>query len=70
MNYKLNTTKQHDGGRPILPSLRKLLPFLVNERSNMVITLVAVIVNSLSTLVAPVLIAYAIDTYFAGKNFS
>ncbi len=71
MNYKLNNSAKaanQKGGD--IAALKSLLPLLATEKKDLGIALVAIVLNAGTTLVAPVIIAYAIDTYIQTKNFS
>lgn len=63
MKYKLKNSEDKDVGKAIKPSLKKLFPLLRDEKSKLVITLIAVIISSLSELVAPIIIWVTIDDY-------
>lgn len=68
MNYTLNKS----GGPPRKKSLReasrKFLPLLAAERANITVALIAMLLNSMATLIAPVLIIRAIDRYIRPKD--
>ncbi|MES2213445.1 MAG: ABC transporter ATP-binding protein [Patescibacteria group bacterium] len=71
MNYTLNTQKTNTSGpKPsFLTAMRKLAPLLATEKRNLVIAMIAIIVNSLATLVAPIVVSHTVDTYIRLKNF-
>lgn len=55
-NYRLNTTDSKKPKETTLESLKRFAPFLVGEGRIISVTLIAVIVSSLATLVAPIII--------------
>lgn len=71
MNYSLN---KNDSGEVKPPStlyaLRKLLPLVSDEKGVLIGAFVAVLVNSLLSLIAPRLIAHAVDTFIPTRNFN
>ncbi|MDB4978149.1 MAG: multidrug transporter [Candidatus Peribacteria bacterium] len=50
-------------------ALAKLLPLLREEKRTMFLASLAIVLNSFLTLLAPVLIGYAIDTYIQTKQY-
>jgi ATP-binding cassette subfamily B protein len=46
-----------------------LFPLLKDERKNLVIALIAVVISSAANLLSPIIIARAVDTAIAGHNF-
>ena len=72
MNYKLNVTdQQKEKEKSVLgTALRRLLPLMKGEKKGVAIALAATLVSSAASLIAPVVIAHAVDTYIAGKDFS
>jgi ATP-binding cassette subfamily B protein len=69
-NYNLTATAA--GTEPknaMLAAVKKLWPLMRDEKKNLVIAFAAIIINSLSTLFAPLVLAYVINTYFISKNF-
>ena len=64
-NYQLNIRDAKKTKEPIMESLKKFAPFLVGEGRIIAVTIVAVIVSSLSTLLAPIIIGHTIDTAIA-----
>ena len=61
MNYKLNTTPEAEKKSGAFFGLARLLPFVPGEGRNGVISLIGILLNSLSSLAGPIIIAYAID---------
>lgn len=69
MNYNLITpegAKQNS----LMDVAKKFLPFLANEKKGVIIAFVAIIVNSVLNLVAPVIVGHVIDTYIVPRQFS
>ena len=48
---------------------KSLAPLMLGERKRLVITLIAVLASTLATLLAPIIIAQAVDVYMAHGNF-
>ncbi len=65
MNYKLNKTQ--NGG--MTAAAKRLLPFLKEEKAQLATATVAIIVNAVSTLLAPVVIGYAVDHFIQNHDF-
>jgi ATP-binding cassette, subfamily B, bacterial len=71
MNYTLNKPdgKQDKGkGTPKLV-LKKLAPLLNGEKRNLVVAFLAIIVNSASNLIGPIIIGYTVDHFIQEKDF-
>jgi hypothetical protein len=56
MNYKLNKKEKHEKKEPFLVSIKRLGPLMKDENKNLIITLIAVLISSLSSLIAPIVI--------------
>ncbi len=67
MNYNLNTITHEEKS---WQSLRKLLPLIADEKANLIIASIAIVVNSGLNLLAPFLVGYTIDTYVATGDFN
>jgi ATP-binding cassette subfamily B protein len=71
MNYALNDP---DGNRAAkarpMEALRAFLPLLRRERLHIAVAVVAMLLNSLISLVGPVLVGYSIDTFFSTGRYS
>jgi ATP-binding cassette subfamily B protein len=65
MNYQLNT-----GTSKPFAALRKLMPIIKGERKVMSLAFAALIVNTLTYLVVPIIIAHTINTSIITKDFS
>lgn len=70
MNYKLNkpTSKDHKG--TFVAALKRLMPFMSGEKRNIIIAMIAILVTSGSSLPAPAIIGYTIDTYIKTKDYT
>lgn len=66
MNYNLNTIKHEEAG---WKSLSKLLPLISDEKKDLIIASIAILLNSGLNLIAPFLIGYTIDHYVARGDF-
>lgn len=69
MNYNLNDVTAQQQKVSTLGALQKLLRLITEERSNMMLALVAILANSGLNLLAPFIIGHVIDTYVVHKNF-
>ena len=67
MNYKLKTDNNEQKGL-FRTAFDRLMPFLANEKKNMFVAFVAVLVSSAATLYAPILISDIIDKYIQTSN--
>lgn len=71
MNYSLNKPEQKGERKtPMREVLKKFAPLLKGEQNNLVISFIAILVNSGLNLLAPILIGHAIDTYFVQGDFT
>ncbi len=72
MNYKLNQAdlaKEND--KSVLGTAwKRLVPLMAKERQSMVFAVIAILLSSVATLVAPMLIAHVIDQYIQTKDYS
>ncbi len=71
MNYKLATAddkKEQEKG-VLGTAWRRLIPLMRGEGRAISIAIVAILINSIATLIAPTLIAHVIDVYIANKNW-
>jgi ATP-binding cassette subfamily B protein len=67
MNYSLNT---HQERSSVFAALRKLLPLLKNDTVQLAVTFTAIITNAGLTLLTPLLIGRAINTYIITKHYA
>ncbi len=68
MKYKLETAKGFGTKRPLGVAVKRFIPLIVPERGPLAAAAAAMLVSSGATLVGPVIIAHAIDTYFRLKD--
>lgn len=71
MNYSLTKTDiEKEKQKGVLKTAwHRLVPLLAEEKRSMIISIVAILINSISSLVVPIIIAYTIDVYIVEKNF-
>lgn len=72
MNYKLNKTddaREREKG-VFGTAIRRLVPLLLQERNSVLLALFAIFVTAGTTLIAPVLIARAVDVYISNLDFA
>lgn len=69
MNYKLNVIDEHRNRGKMLGGVKRLLPLMAREGRSVTIAFFAILVNSGTTLVAPAIIAHAVDTSIRAKDF-
>lgn len=70
MDYTLSTTGETDKKATLAGALQSLTPLLKDERGNIAIAIVAVVISSAANLLSPFLIARVIDTAIASHDFS
>jgi len=68
MNYTLN--KNSEEKNKTWQSVKRLFPMLDGEKKNLIISSIAIFINSVLNLLAPFLIGYAIDAYIQTKDYS
>ena len=68
-NYKLNKPSDQEKKISVLKSLGKLLPLLREEKRNIVLATIAVLISSGLNLAAPIIIGYTIDKYILTGNY-
>ena len=69
MNYNLNKLSQPQQKTSTYAALKSLLQLIAHERKNLLLALVAILVNSTLNLLGPFLIGYTIDTYVQYKDY-
>lgn len=67
-NYTLPTEAKKERGT-LWRAVKSLAPLMSDESGNLILSFAAIIINSLSTLLAPMLIARAVDQYITHGNF-
>ncbi|MEP7321701.1 MAG: ABC transporter ATP-binding protein [Saprospiraceae bacterium] len=70
MNYNLNDISNKQEKVSSLKAVRKLLLLITEERTNLLLALLAILVNSGINLSGPFIIGHVIDTYVVPKNFN
>jgi ATP-binding cassette subfamily B protein len=70
MNYNLyQPSDKAEPKRTVLESLRKLITIIGGERRNLIVSLTAILLNAILSLLGPYLVGYTIDTYIQTKQF-
>jgi ATP-binding cassette subfamily B protein len=62
-NYKLIKPDGEKKNISVLRSLKRLLPLLKDEKRNIILATIAVLISSVLNLLAPVIIGYTVDKY-------
>ncbi len=70
MNYNLNDISAQQEKASTLVILKNLLGLVREERKNLLLALLAIIVNSTLNLLNPFIVGYTIDHYIVHKNYS
>jgi ATP-binding cassette, subfamily B, bacterial len=68
MKYKLETTKAFGSKRSLRAGIKRFAPLIVPERGYLAIAMTAMLVSSCATLVGPIIIGRAVDTYVRLKD--
>ena len=63
MNYNLNDLQANAPKTSTWTSLGKLLQLIRHERKNLIMALIAILVNSFLNLMGPLIIGHTIDKY-------
>lgn len=79
MNYALNNGSKSASGQTngskekqkgtLQSAFKKLAPFLAGEKRNVTIAFIAILLNSASNLIGPVIIGYTVDMYIRNGDF-
>jgi len=69
MKYKLETTKAFGSKRSLRSGFKRFAPLIRPERGHIAIAITAMLVSSCATLVGPIIIGRAVDTYVRLKDF-
>ena len=69
MNYNLNALSEQQQKTSAYTALKGLLRLMAHEKSNLVLAVVAIVLNAMLNLLGPFLIGYAIDHYIAQKQY-
>jgi ATP-binding cassette subfamily B protein len=70
MSYTLTTSGGEEKKKALEGAWESLAPLLRDEKINLAIALIAVLINSGANLLAPIVIAHVIDTAIATDNFA
>ncbi|MBZ5677722.1 MAG: ABC transporter ATP-binding protein/permease [Acidobacteriia bacterium] len=68
MKYKLENTKPFGSKSSLRTAVKRFLPLIAEERPYIIVAVIAMLTSSGATLVAPVIIGRAIDTYVRLKD--
>ena len=68
MKYKLENTKPFGSKSSLRAGIKRFLPLVAEERPYIIVAVIAMLTSSGATLVAPVIIGRAIDTYVRLKD--
>ena len=68
MNYTLTKSAKSGDKVPLMAGIRRFVPLMAGERNSMIVSLGAIVCNSLATLAAPAMIAHAVDSYIRVKD--
>src|SRR6516225_9805359 len=68
MKYKLETTKAVAAKRSLRAGIKRFVPLIVPERSYLAVAVAAMLVSSGATLIGPIIIGRAVDTYVRLKD--
>lgn len=69
MNYNLNDISEKQQKTSSLKALQKLLRLITEERRNLLLAVLAILVNSGINLSGPFIVGHVIDTYVVHKDF-
>jgi ATP-binding cassette, subfamily B, bacterial len=69
MNYNLNKLIGEKQKKSTFASLKSLLQLIAHERNNLLLALLAILVNSTLNLLGPLLVGHAIDKYVQHKLY-
>ena len=68
MKYKLETSKPPGGKRSMRAGVNRFVPLVVPERGPLAVAVAAMLVGSAATLIGPVIIGRAVDTFVRLKD--
>ena len=69
MNYNLNKLTEEKQKKSTYASLKSLLQLIAHEKKNLLLALLAILINSTLNLLGPLLIGHAIDKYVQHKQY-
>ncbi len=70
MNYNINTVSGQTQKTSSWKAVQKLYRLIAHEKRNLVVALIAILVNSSLQLVGPLLIGHAVDAYVTTKQYN
>ncbi|MCW3114772.1 MAG: multidrug transporter [Segetibacter sp.] len=70
MNYNINQASVQQQKTSSVKAVRKLYILIAHEKRNLILALIAILLNSSLQLVGPLLIGHAIDAYVTTKQFN
>src|SRR5579872_1179597 len=68
MKYKLETTQAFGTKRTLRAGVKRFAPLIVPERGHLVLAVAAMLVSSGATLIGPIIVGRAVDTYIRQKD--
>jgi len=68
-NYKLAALPKPQKKATTLETIKKLLSLIGDERSNLILALTSITINTILIMVAPRLVGYTVDNYIQTKQF-
>lgn len=68
MKYKLESAKPFGSKSSLRAGIKRFLPLVAEERGHLLVAVIAMLTSSAATLVAPIIIGRAIDTYVRLKD--
>ncbi|PID91712.1 MAG: multidrug ABC transporter [Bacteroidetes bacterium] len=68
-NYRLDELSKEERKQALAPSLKKLAGMISGERRNTIVSLSAIFLNAVLTLLGPYLVGYTIDTHVAAGDY-
>jgi ATP-binding cassette subfamily B protein len=69
-SYELPTEQSGKDKGTLLRAAKSLTPLLGDEKGNLIVAMFAILANAVATLIAPVIIAHAVDVYITNKQIS
>ncbi|HEX5227470.1 MAG TPA: ABC transporter ATP-binding protein [Bryobacteraceae bacterium] len=69
MKYKLETSKAFGAKRSLRAGIKRFTPLIVPERGYIAVAIAAMLVSSGATLIGPIIIGRAVDTYVRLKDW-
>lgn len=70
MNYNINELSGQQQKTSSLKAVRKLYTLIAHEKRNLILALMAILINSILQLVGPLLIGYAVDAYVTTGQYN